>query len=105
MVSNWGRVKRVNHVSPAGKPLDYMMMKLCVHDTGYHVIYLGGGKEKVKLFLHRLVAIHFIDNPEDKEQVNHLDKVRTNNTIENLEWTTVAENAHHRDNYDPDAPF
>lgn len=50
-----------------------------------------------KIDLHRLVALHFIDNPYNKPEVNHKDKNRLNPHISNLEWVTPKENVYHRD--------
>lgn len=61
--------------------------------------YLGcmcvqNGKKRY-FMLHRLMAITFIPNPENKREVNHKDCDRLNNSIENLEWCTPKENTHH----------
>lgn len=45
--------------------------------------------------LHRLIAIHFIPNPENKPQINHIDWNKLNNNISNLEWCNQSENMRH----------
>lgn len=45
--------------------------------------------------VHRLVAIEFILNPENKEQVNHIDGNKQNPCANNLQWVTHSENAIH----------
>lgn len=45
--------------------------------------------------LHRLVAITWIPNPNSLEQVNHINRVKTDNSVENLEWCTPRHNAIH----------
>lgn len=45
--------------------------------------------------IHRLVAIHFLPNPENKTHVNHMDFDKHNNRADNLEWVTVRENTVH----------
>lgn len=63
---------------------------------GYLVATLFVKGKKVRTGLHRLVASAFIPNPENKPQINHIDGIRTNNRIDNLEWVTCSENNLHR---------
>ena len=86
-VSSWGNVR-----TKSGK-----VLKPYPDKDGYLKYTLSriDGKKR-HFFAHRLVAIHFIPNPENKPQVNHLrpwDK--TNNYYEHLEWATVKENIAH----------
>lgn len=68
-------------------------MKPVPNNNGYLQIKLiaANGKRKGEL-VHRLVALHFIDNPEGKAEVNHINHIRDDNRVENLEWVSKSEN-------------
>lgn len=81
---------------------DYL--KQSINHKGYYMVSLSNKNMRKGCSVHRLVAIHFIPNPENKLQVNHIDGNKKNNDINNLEWTTNKENNKHAiDNglYDP----
>lgn len=84
-VSNTGRVRR------KGSDVD----KASRERKGYLAVNLyKDGKESCRT-IHRLVAEAFIPNPECKPDVNHIDGVKHNNFVENLEWATKSENMLH----------
>ena len=67
-------------------------------------IYIGGyirywlfkeGRQKW-ILAHRLVAQAFLHNPDNKPQINHINGVRNDNRLENLEWCTSSENNKHK---------
>jgi hypothetical protein len=85
-VSNLGRLKNIK----TGRILKKRLGK-----RGYLTNNISvKGKVKV-VTIHRLIALHFITNPQNKPQVNHKDGDKTNNKISNLEWVTSSENAKH----------
>ena len=64
-------------------------------NTNYKRIALSKDGKVTRFQIHQLVAIHFIDNPEDKEYINHIDNNGENNLYTNLEWCTHSENMIH----------
>lgn len=68
-----------------------------INNRGYEQVTLRSVKtgQQESVFIHRLVAEAFIPNPENKPQVNHIDGVKRNNVVENLQWATISENIQH----------
>lgn len=64
-------------------------------NDGYLKVTLSKNGECKKFYLHRLVAIQFLDNNMNLPQVNHKDGNKLNNNVTNLEWCTKQENQNH----------
>lgn len=71
--------------------------KITINQRGYVqvCISLGSRKNKKVFRVHRAVAETFIQNPENKREINHIDGNKQNNLVENLEWSTHSENIQH----------
>lgn len=85
-ISNLGNVKNIkkgNILTPYLNPNGYLSYTFCQKGI------------KKTFRIHRLVALYFIDNPNNLPYVNHKDGNKTNNRAENLEWCTAKENDNH----------
>lgn len=65
--------------------------------NGYLKVVLYKNNKGTNFLVHRLVALHFIPNPENKPCINHKDLDKTNNQVANLEWVTYKENNNYLD--------
>lgn len=87
-VSNLGRVRSLNY-RRTGVTIILPPKKI---NTGYYRITLCKNGKKKRFFLHRLVAIAFVPNPNNYPIVNHKDRNPLNCAADNLEWCTVSYN-------------
>ena len=72
---------------------------------GYTVVRLSNKNVGKILSLHRLVAIHYIPNPENKPFVDHINHIVDDNRVENLRWATVSENTLNTDKVSSNSGF
>ena len=59
------------------------------NNKGYHIVDIGSKKG---MTIHRLVAIHYIPNPNNLPQVDHINRIKTNNDVSNLRWVSNSDN-------------
>lgn len=90
-VSNMGEVKNTKTKKT---------LKGSIKANGYKEFQLSVNGERKYLMGHRLVALMFIPNPDNKEQVNHINGDKLDNRVENLEWNSSSENNRHAWNND-----
>jgi Mor family transcriptional regulator len=98
-VSNYGNIRSKDRMVWRGKAGFYKMegkeLTKSKTSTGYWKIGLFKDKKRKEFKIHRLVAFAFIDNPENKPNINHIDGNPLNNHVLNLEWCTQSENMKH----------
>ena len=65
--------------------------------NGYYCVSLTKNSLSKNFLVHRLLGICFIPNPENKPMIDHIDRVRTNNSLDNLRWVTNKENCNNKE--------
>lgn len=85
-VSNYGNVRNDKTNRIKEKHIDRY---------GYDIVHLYKNGIRFNKRVHRLVAEAFVNNPENKACVNHIDGDKLNNSADNLEWVTYSENMKH----------
>jgi len=90
-ISNLGKAKSLNY----GRTGKAQVLKTLIDSGGYSYVVLFKKAKRKTNRISRLVAQAFIDNPENKLFVNHLDGNKHNNCVKNLEWCTQSENEKH----------
>lgn len=99
-ISNLGRVKSLPRTR-IGNGTPYITKEKILNNSlgatgGYYRVQLCKTPKQHKMFyVHRLVANAFLVKIDGKEVVNHINGIKTDNRVENLEWTTIEENLQH----------
>ncbi len=92
-VSNIGRVRSwVNNVGNRRKEPKALRLNT---RRGYATIWLSWFGQGKRYLVHRLVASAFMEKPRPDQQINHINGIKNDNTVGNLEWVTASENVQH----------
>lgn len=89
------RLKNLYLISDAGRVFSLQknrFIKGSDNGSGYKFVELKNNNFSQKIYIHRLVALHYIKNIDKKPFINHIDCNPANNSKENLEWVTNEEN-------------
>lgn len=95
MASNNGKIKSCERLSLNGFRIRERILRPSFEKFGYSKVVLCKDNIIKTFKIHRLVALAFIPNPENKPMVNHIDCNTKNNCVSNLEWCTAMENYMH----------
>lgn len=98
-VSNIGRVKSIPRIRKGNRNAVWItkekILSFSQHNCGYRHVTLFMNGQRTTIFIHILVASAFHCNPDNKPQVNHINGIKSDNRVENVEWSTSSENGKH----------
>ena len=104
-VSNFGRVRSLDRYNGRGYWIKGCILKPIMDKKGYLTVGLSKNNQRKAFKVHRLVALHFIPNIENKPEIDHINTIKTDNTVflnedgsvnydkTNLRWVTPKENS------------
>ena len=103
-VSSYGRVRSLDRIDSNNHPLKGVILKPYISNSGYLLVGLYKQQKRDRKLLHRLVAEAFLPNPDNKPEIDHINTIKTDNTVflnedgsinyekTNLRWVTKKEN-------------
>lgn len=93
-IPNWEGLYQINEYGEVKNCKTNKLVTGDVNNSGYYRICLYNKPRKERFFRHRLVAMLFLENPNNYPEVNHKDENKANNHVDNLEWCTRRHNEH-----------
>jgi hypothetical protein len=94
-ISNLGRVKSLTNRNRCGITKRELILKQGIFKDGYLKTVFSINNKRFNLLTHRYVLASFFGYIPDKPQINHINGIKTDNRLENLEWCTRSENMKH----------